>query len=316
MIEHSFQAPLSAEALAFLSRATGIDFMGQDTSSWLCVSGREEGRLLGVAVFMPQNWFDWHFSCAIDDPRVMSRRLLRAMFAAVFSQAVRVTALVEPTNKRALGQVKRMGFVYEGFLRLGVEGRRDAMIFGMLRADCRFLPGYNGGTVIPLTFGRDLMVSSPKPPNPYQTASAQQGAESGAAQQASIINNPNEYSNYGSQVYSIAGWEPTQDASGKTIYTPRYNKTTTLSPRRTENSQLRHRHPLQRRSDGARRQLSHAGLFCLGRRHQGLDAMGDGSRVLGSTDRPTIEKNIMEILRAGDRSAPEGRAGIDGQSRA
>ena len=32
--------------------------------------------------------------------------------------------------------------IYEGFLRMGVEGNRDALMFGMLRSDCRFLPGY------------------------------------------------------------------------------------------------------------------------------------------------------------------------------
>ena len=31
----------------------------------------------------------------------------------------------------------RLGFLYEGFLRLGVEGRRDALLFGMLPEDCR-----------------------------------------------------------------------------------------------------------------------------------------------------------------------------------
>jgi hypothetical protein len=73
------------------------------------------------------------------------------------------------------------------------------------------------------------MVSSPKSPNPYQQASADQRAQSTAAQQSAIINNPNEYNNYGSQEYSIAGWEKTQGADGKWQYTPRYNKTTKLS---------------------------------------------------------------------------------------
>ena len=30
-------------------------------------------------------------------------------------------------------------FVYEGFLRCGIEGSRDALMFGMLRHECRFL---------------------------------------------------------------------------------------------------------------------------------------------------------------------------------
>jgi hypothetical protein len=150
MIRHSFEAPLPLEALAFLSRRTGVDFMRHDTSGWLCVTGWDGGLLLGMCCFEPKTWFDWHFSVAIDDPRCMSRRVLKAMFTAVFTQAVRITALVEPDNARALDQMKRLGFQYEGYSRCGIEGTRDALIWGMLRDDCRFLPGYHGpGTVIP-----------------------------------------------------------------------------------------------------------------------------------------------------------------------
>jgi len=74
------------------------------------------------------------------------------------------------------------------------------------------------------------MVSSPKPPNPYQTAQAQQGAETGAATASSIINNPNEQSPYGSVNYSIAGWEQVPGANGQMQYVPRYTRKTSLSP--------------------------------------------------------------------------------------
>jgi hypothetical protein len=153
MIKHSFEAPLPPEARAMLSRATGVNFMPIDTSEWLCVTGSEDGRLLGCCCFEPKTWFDWHFSVAIEDPRCMSRRVLKAMFSAVFTVGVRVTALVEPDNDRALRQMKRLGFQYEGYLRLGIEGTRDAMVWGMLREDCRYLPGYQGaGTIIPTDF--------------------------------------------------------------------------------------------------------------------------------------------------------------------
>jgi len=153
MIKHSFEAPLPIEALALLSRSTGVNFMNHDTSRWLCVTGWEDGVLLGMCCFEPKTWFDWHFSVAIEDPRCMSRRVLKAMFTAVFTRAIRVTALVEPDNDRALRQMKRLGFQYEGYLRLGIEGTRDALVWGMLREDCRYLPGYQGaGTIIQTDF--------------------------------------------------------------------------------------------------------------------------------------------------------------------
>lgn len=74
------------------------------------------------------------------------------------------------------------------------------------------------------------MASSPKPPDPYQTASAQQSAERGASVTGSILNNPNQVNPYGSSMYSIAGWEKVPDASGRLVSVPRYTQTTKLSP--------------------------------------------------------------------------------------
>jgi len=74
------------------------------------------------------------------------------------------------------------------------------------------------------------VVSSPKPPSPTATAAAQQRAEIGAAGASSVMNNPNIVNPYGSQSYSIAGWEEVPDAKGKMIKVPRYTQTQTLSP--------------------------------------------------------------------------------------
>lgn len=149
--EYSFTAPLSAAAIEFLEIETRVAFHHLDTAHWLCVTAwNETGSVVGVLTCEPRNWFDWHLSCAIADQQLMNRRLLKTIFKTVFSRARRVTALVEPWNERALKQMTRMGFVYEGYLRCGIEGERDAYLFGMLAADCRYLPGYRGtGTVMP-----------------------------------------------------------------------------------------------------------------------------------------------------------------------
>lgn len=74
------------------------------------------------------------------------------------------------------------------------------------------------------------MVSSPKPPDPYKTAAAQQGAELGAAQGSAIINNPNERNPFGTVSYKNLGYETIYDAAGKPQYVPRYERNTELSP--------------------------------------------------------------------------------------
>jgi len=74
------------------------------------------------------------------------------------------------------------------------------------------------------------MVSTPKPPDPYDTAKAQGAENMKAAQASSIIGNPNEVNPYGSVNYSTSGMETVYDAKGKPTQVPRYTRTTTLSP--------------------------------------------------------------------------------------
>jgi RimJ/RimL family protein N-acetyltransferase len=140
-MKHSF-APFDAECEEFLSKKLGINFLATHWASphWLCVSARDDrGQLMGVCAFEFQTGFDAHFSCAIADRHCLTRRLLRAMFTAIFSRATRVTAFIEPWNDRAIRQARQMGFQPEGYCRSVVEGNRDALIFGMLRDDCRYL---------------------------------------------------------------------------------------------------------------------------------------------------------------------------------
>jgi hypothetical protein len=74
------------------------------------------------------------------------------------------------------------------------------------------------------------MVSSPRAPDAYKQAGADQQAQNSSAYASSILNNPNEISPYGSVNYSVAGWEQVPGADGKMQYTPRYTRTTSLSP--------------------------------------------------------------------------------------
>lgn len=140
----SFTAPLTPDAAAFLSAHTEIDYGLQDMRHWFCVTAYDErDEIVGVCACEPKTWFDWTFNCAVTDRRVLSRRLLRTIFKTLFARAVRVTAEIDPRNEHAIRQARRMGFVYEGFKRMGIEGNRDAYLFGMLPQDCRYLPGFD-----------------------------------------------------------------------------------------------------------------------------------------------------------------------------
>ena len=142
---------LPKDAQELLTQRLRVDFSRCDFKAprWFSAWARDDnGDIAGIFAIEFPFWFEGRVTVLVLDPRCMSRRALRAIFTAAFAKARRLTAEVEPDNRRALRQVQRMGFQYEGYRRLGLEGSRDTMCYGMLRGDCRYLPGYSGGTVL------------------------------------------------------------------------------------------------------------------------------------------------------------------------
>jgi len=139
-----FEFRHSEDAIEFLREEIGLDLRGQDLDRddrWLFVVARNgHGAVVGVLVMEAKNWFDWHLSIAVVDHRcLMVSGLHKLIWRTIFERAVRVTILIDPQNAKLEHTVRKMGFVYEGFLRHGLDGDRDALIFGMLREDCRWL---------------------------------------------------------------------------------------------------------------------------------------------------------------------------------
>jgi hypothetical protein len=133
-----------ADVLDFLREEIGLDLAGQNLDNpdrWLFVVARNEhGAVVGTLVMEAKNWFDWHLSIAVVDTRcLMISRLHKLVWQTIFERAVRVTIQLDPENESLERKVRKMGFVYEGFLRKGLDGHRDALVFGMLREDCRWL---------------------------------------------------------------------------------------------------------------------------------------------------------------------------------
>jgi hypothetical protein len=143
-------APLEDDARALLVERTGMDFSFVDFSldNWLSVTAREGSAILGVMTVEFPLWFNADVTLAIEDPRCVTRRLMHALFTTMFSRAVRVSAQADPENERATSFIRDLGFRYEGFKRLGMDGQRDAMMFGMLRHECRWImPAKENGRV-------------------------------------------------------------------------------------------------------------------------------------------------------------------------
>lgn len=157
-----------------------LDLRGHNLNGpvWFTVTVVEEISKTVVAALICEfkTPFDVHFSAAIDEPEAITRRLLFGIFNALFTKAARVTALVDPENEHAEEVVRRLGFVYEGFMRRGLDGSRDALLFGMLREDCNYLPGVraarpNGS----LTDGQPTQGTGPLRHGERTTASQRRG---------------------------------------------------------------------------------------------------------------------------------------------
>ncbi len=74
------------------------------------------------------------------------------------------------------------------------------------------------------------MVSTPAPPDPWQTAQAQSQWNNTTAQTQQALNMVDQTTPWGSSTYTQNGTQTIIGADGKPIQVPRYSQTTTLSP--------------------------------------------------------------------------------------
>ena len=102
--------------------------------------------LIAGAVFHRFRTFDMEITFAADTPRWATRGVIRAILDYPFNQVgcERVTTIVGRKNKRSRKLQKGLGFKEEGIVRRGYDGRQDAVIYGMLRCECRWLEDENG----------------------------------------------------------------------------------------------------------------------------------------------------------------------------
>jgi hypothetical protein len=129
--------------LDFMLDELDLDLSKQhlDGPSWFTVTVRNEHDAV-VAALACEFWstFDCKFTAAIADERAITPKLLHVIFGTLFSKVVRITAEADPDNEATIDRLQRLGFVYEGFKRKGLDGFKDAVLYGMLVEDCKFFP--------------------------------------------------------------------------------------------------------------------------------------------------------------------------------
>lgn len=102
----------------------------------------DQNDLVGAATFTNQRGtVDIEMSGASETPFAWRPHVCKAILGYAFDQlgCVRISCITVKGNRKARTFLEGLGFQLEGNLRLGYDGRRDALIYGLLRSECRFL---------------------------------------------------------------------------------------------------------------------------------------------------------------------------------
>lgn len=100
------------------------------------------GKLIAVTVWHAFEVRNCHMSIATDRSRkCATRQFLFRSFAYPFLQLdlPRVTCIVDVGNADSVRLAEHLGFKPEGRMRRAAPDGRDALVFGMLREECRFV---------------------------------------------------------------------------------------------------------------------------------------------------------------------------------
>lgn len=100
-------------------------------------------EFIGGVVITNFREYDCEISCASETSMAWSEGVMRAVFQYMFVQlgCVRCTSITKKGNRKARNFLEALGFVLEGNLRRAYDGKQDALIYGLLASECRYLDG-------------------------------------------------------------------------------------------------------------------------------------------------------------------------------
>ena len=98
-------------------------------------------ELVGGVVYYNYRHHDIEFAAAFTNRRWTTRTTLQTLFGYPFHQlsCVRATAIIGRKNKPARDAAEKSGFKVEGVKRRGFDGKQDAIMYGLLKSDCKWL---------------------------------------------------------------------------------------------------------------------------------------------------------------------------------
>lgn len=123
----------------YLNEKVGIKLRPGSYSAMMVVN--DDNDFVAGVVFSNFRDTDIEISTASETPLAWRPHVCRAVFKYIFDQlgCVRCTSITTKSNKKARSFLEALGFQLEGNARLGYDGKRDALIYGLLRSECRFI---------------------------------------------------------------------------------------------------------------------------------------------------------------------------------
>jgi RimJ/RimL family protein N-acetyltransferase len=114
---------------------------GHEFGKCIAVGVQQGAKLVGGIVFSNFVGFDVTLSAAATTPRWGSKNLARKIFNIPFEQwgCKRCSAMVSRKNKPARKFIERLGFKQEGVRPFAYDGKADAVIYGMVKEDCKWI---------------------------------------------------------------------------------------------------------------------------------------------------------------------------------
>jgi RimJ/RimL family protein N-acetyltransferase len=131
--------PLTDMVGKYIMEKTGMELTSGMYQAFMVVNDQQD-FVAGVVITNFRKT-DCEISCASETPAAWRPTVCKAIFTYIFEQldCVRCTSITVKGNKKARSFLEGLGFQLEGNVRLGYDGRRDALIYGLLRSECRFL---------------------------------------------------------------------------------------------------------------------------------------------------------------------------------
>ena len=125
------------EVSMWISRELDIPIDGECR----CVGVVKNGQLVAAAAFHGYKGFACELTLTTKDKSFCNRRVLREFFDFGFNflNCVRLEARCAKNNADARKFLTKVGFKEEGCLKLGHDGKQDAIAYGMLKDDCKWI---------------------------------------------------------------------------------------------------------------------------------------------------------------------------------